>query len=294
MGGGPMGGPGYSVSWNPNRPIEGTSDSLTIVRQGLSVGVPVYRADGDMVIVTANVRHTMLTTDAVLPDSKRLFPNELWNVSLGLMGTHRFDNGWTGMAMTSVGSASDRPFASIREMNVTVMGMLTVPARNERDNWLLSVFYNPAGNLNFPIPGVAYQWNPNERLRVNIGLPLSVTWRPNDDLTLAANYIPLTNVTARATYRVLPKTFLYGGYEFLNESYFLADRADRQDRFMAFEQRVVGGIRRDFGRYLALDVHAGYAFGRYFGEGQNQGGDLHDRVDVAAGAFLGLAIRGRF
>jgi hypothetical protein len=63
---------------------------------------------------------------------------------------------------------------------------------------------------------------------------------------------------------------------------------------MSFEQRVIGGVRWGIWRHVTLDMNAGYAFGRYFAEGQNQGGDLHDRVDVQPGAFLGISLRGRF
>jgi predicted small lipoprotein YifL len=57
----------------------------------------------------------------------------------------------------------------------------------------------------------------------------------------------------------------------------------------------LGLIRQNLsGRHATLDVNAGYAFDRYFGEGRNSGATLHDRVDVAPGAFLGATFRVRF
>ena len=103
--------------------------------------------------------------------------------------------------------------------------------------------YAPAGNLNFPIPGVAYLWNPSDSLRVSLGLPFSVMWRPIDDLTINLMYVPLTNVNARATYRMLPAVQVFGGFEWLQEAYFLADRTDRTDRFLGYEKRLLGGVR---------------------------------------------------
>ncbi|MFO0935605.1 MAG: DUF6268 family outer membrane beta-barrel protein [Gemmataceae bacterium] len=295
MGGfGSNGGPGYMVTWSPQRPVSGTNDSLWLVRQSANAGVPLYLEGSDTLFVTTSVRNTQIGSTATLPDSKQLFPSDLWSISLGLRGTHKLENGWTVMGMTSFGSASDQPFASIREMNVTLLGAVMIPARNERDLWLVSVMYNPAGNLNFPIPGLAYVWNPNESLRINIGIPFSVEWKPTDDLTLNASYFPLTNITTRATYRIAPKLFAYAGYEFLNEAYFLRDRINDRDRFMLFEQRLIVGVRYNLTQSLALDTNAGYSFGRYFAEGINQGGSQTDRVDVAPGAFLGLALRGRF
>ncbi len=88
--------------------------------------------------------------------------------------------------------------------------------------------------------------------------------------------------------------FLYTGYENTTESHFLADRLDREDRFFTFEQRVFAGVRWDVLRHATLDVNAGYAFGRRFGEGRNQGGALNDKIDLEPGAFLGVSFRIRF
>lgn len=292
--GGRGGAPGYSATWYPSRRVAGQPADLGFVRQGLTAGAPLWRDGGDTLLLTASVRNTHFFADAVLPDTRRPFPANLWNVSLGLGYTHQFENGWSAGAMTSVGSPSDRPFHSIDEMNATLIAHLRVPAHEGRDAWLFSLMYSPAGNLNFPIPGLAYAWRPSESFQANIGLPFSLTWRPAEDLTLNMSYVPLTNVNARATYRLADGLHLYGGYEFLNESYFLADRANRTDRFMVFEQRLVGGVRWDVWRHAALDVNAGYSFGRELGEGRNQGSSLRDKVDVAPGAFVGASLRVRF
>jgi hypothetical protein len=246
------------------------------------------------VILTTSVRHSLFSTNAILPDTQRAFPEQLWNVTAGLTYIHKFENGWTSGLMTTFGSASDKPFNSLDEMNVGLMGFLRIPTQNERDAWMLALFYSPVANLNFPIPGIAYSWNPSPDLRVNIGLPFSLMWRPIEDLTINLFYVPLTNINARVTYRVAENINLYAAYEFLNEAYFLADRLNRRDRFMAFEQRVVGGVRWDVWKHAALDVNAGYVFGRNYGEGRNQGSNLRDRVEIAPGAFLGGSLRIRF
>ena len=294
IGGGGFGGPSYSTTWYPSRSVSGQAADLGLVRQRVNLGMPVWRDGGDMLMLGVSVRHSMFFTDAILPDTRRSFPNDLWNVSVNQNYRHKFDNGWSGGLMTGVGSASDRPFDGAREMNVNAATFLRVPAWCDRDSWMFSILYSSAGNLNIPIPGVAYAWNPSDGLHVNIGVPFSVMWRPVDDLTFSASYVPLTDANARATYRVADGIHLYGGYEFLNEAYNLADRADTRDRFMGFEQRFIGGVRRDVWRHATLDLNAGYAFDRHYGEGRNQGSSLHDRIDVAPGAFLGAGLRVRF
>lgn len=294
--GGPMGGgpPGYDATWYPSRSVRGQSTDLGFVRQGLNVGAPIWRDDSDMLMATAGVRNTFFSTDALLPDSQLQFPKQLWNLNFGMNYMHQFDNGWTGMVMTGFGSASDKPFHSIREVTANLGGFLRIPAANDRDTWQVGAMYMAGGPVNFPLPMLSYGWNPSERLRISIGLPMSLCWKPADDLTLELSYAPLLNINAKLTYEFVPQVKLYGGYEYLNESYFLADRTDRNDRFFAFEQRLVSGLKWDIGKSTTIDLNGGYSFGRYYGSGSNQFGSLRDRVDVSAGPFLGLAVRLRF
>jgi len=296
MGGGPMGGgpPGYDATWYPNQAVDGQSADFGFVRQGLSVGAPVWRGDAGMVVARVAVRNTLFFTDAVLPDSARPFPDQLSAVTAGVTYLHRFDNGWSGGLMLGVGSASDRPFDSVDEVTANVGAFLRVPACDGRDAWQFGLLYMAGGAVNFPIPMAAYAWNPSDRFRVNIGLPFSVFWQPADDWTVDLSYVPLNNVNARVTYQVAPAVRLYGAYEFLNESYLLAGRPDPEDRFFAFEQRLVAGLRWDVAPWATAELNGGYSFGRSYGAGDSQWDSLSDRVDVAPGPFVGLNGRLRF
>lgn len=291
-----MGGPGYGVTWYPSRPASGAGPQgdFGLIRQDVSAGVPVWRDGGDMVMFSAGVRDSQFSTDATLPESHRPFPDELWNVRLGANYLHRSNDGWSYGGGVFFGSASDKPFHSINEMNLGFMSFVQMPARREGDFWRFSLMYSPVGNFNFPIPGVAYLWNPSKTLHVSIGLPPAVLWRPTEDLTLTLFYMPITTGSARATYRLVDRVFLYIGFESLQEAYFLADREDEDDRFLGYEKRLVGGIRWDVWRHAALEMSAGYAFDRYYGVGQNQFEDLRDQVDIAPGPFVSANARIRF
>jgi hypothetical protein len=236
----------------------------------------------------------MFFTDAVLPDSQRPFPTELWNINIGSLYVHKFDNGYSGGVGVNLGSASDEPFHSFNELNVGFMSFLQIPVWDGRDAWRLFLAYSPVGTLNFPIPGVAYLWNPSNDLHVSIGLPFSVMWRPIEDLTINVSYMPLVTVNARATYRLVDKLFVYGGFESAQEAYLLAGRQDISDRFLGYEKRLLGGLRWEFWKNAAVDLSTGYVFDRYYGIGQNQVRDLHDEVDVAPGAFISTSLHLRF
>jgi hypothetical protein len=279
--------PGYTFELFPQRPVRGTDRELGFVRQSLNVGAPVYKDEKHFVLLTASVRHTRFDTDAVLPDSRRDFPDTLWAANFGILTTRQFDNGWTGGLMLNFGSQSDRPFERSRDLNFGGAGFVKVPAKNGRDHWQFSVFYSPVGNLNFPVPGIAYDWNPSERLHIMAGIPFAFRWTPIDEVTLEANYVPLTNGRVKLSVRPVEKVTLYAAYESLAEAYFLHDRVENRDRFFVLEQRVVGGATWKFHEHGTLDFFAGYGFDRRYGEGRNQGGTLRDRVDLRPGAFLG-------
>lgn len=295
MGGGPGGGPpGYSAVWYPSRPASPSGQDFSLVRQQLNIGAPLWADDGRRLMLNAGVRHVAFFTDVLFPDSGQPFPGELWNVNLGANYHHRFANGWSGSVGVNFGSASDKPFHSIDEMFVSFLGFVRIPTRNERDAWLVSLMYSPVGNFNFPIPGLAYSWNPNPQWSANIGLPFFLTYKPNDDWTLSLSYIPVTNVSARATVRLHERLHAFGGFEWLYEAYFLADRDIDRERFIAFEKRLLAGVRWDIAPKASWDVNAGYAFDRDYGFGENQLGDLSNQVTISNGPFLGTQLRMRF
>jgi hypothetical protein len=76
--------------------VSGQGTDLGLVRQNVSVGVPVWRDGGGALAVTARVGDEHYSTSATLPDTGRPFPGDLWNINVGLNYTHRFENGWTG------------------------------------------------------------------------------------------------------------------------------------------------------------------------------------------------------
>jgi hypothetical protein len=88
------------------------------------------------------------------------------------------------MLMFDIESASDEPFQSSREIKYTMGGFYRKPAKNGRDSWMFGAIYSPTGWPDFPIPLLAYQWNPSDSFHLSIGLPLSMNWKPTDRLNL--------------------------------------------------------------------------------------------------------------
>jgi hypothetical protein len=279
LSGGMMNGPGGRSPFSaysfiqPESNLRNQPGTLQVRGEGMMLGIPVSIRPHGITILTTRLEHLAFDTTAALPGTIEPFPEELWNINLGVLHIHRFDSGWSAGGMVGVGSASDQPFASIREMNANLLAFLDVPT-GERDAWKFSLFYSPMGQLAFPVPGIAYAWRPNERFQMNIGIPFSLNYRPTDSLAFDLSYLPLTNANATIIWKPDDLWTVYGGYQTQSQGYELANRLDKEERFFNFDQRLNLGVRRKLDAGFSLDFSAAYLFDRsyfrsdsFFGEG---------------------------
>jgi hypothetical protein len=283
----------YRIYWFPEEHVGGQPTNLAMVRQDLSLWYPIWQDCVNEVAGSVHVRGEIFSTEAVLPNTGKSFPDELWNIRLGANYRHLFDNGWIAGGGVSFGSASDKPFHSIDEMTVGVNGFLRIP-QGERNAWLFTLAYSPTSELAFPVPGVAFLWWPTDNFRMNIGLPFQINYRPIDEVTIDFSYMLLHTVHARVTYRPIKPLRFYVAYDWDNESYFLADRADVNDRLFYYDQRVTGGVAYDVCRGVALDLSGGYVFDRFYFEGQHFSDQNNNRLNVGDGPFVALQCRVRW
>jgi hypothetical protein len=283
----------YRVTWFPDEPVSGQPTNLGYVENAFGLSFPIWQDGPDEWTASARVRDEIFHTHAVLLNTGQPFPDDLWNIHLGTTYRHLFDNGWIAGGSVSVGSASDQPFHSINEMTAGINAFLRVP-QGEHNAWLFSVNYSPTSELGFPLPGVAFIWQPSEYLCANIGLPFQLIVRPTDDLTLDFSYMLLRTVHARATYRLGPFLQVYGGFDWQNESYFLADRLDERDRFFYYDKRLAGGLRANLGKHASVDLSSGYVFDRFYFQGHSYSDRNNDRIDVGNGPFLSLQLQSRW
>jgi hypothetical protein len=279
----------YRATWFPSEPVSAQPANLGYWRQDFAVSFPLWQAAGcDEWSGFVNVRTELFQTQAVLPDTRQPFPDELWDVRFGATYRHLFDNGWIAGGTVSVGSASDKPFHGIDEMTAGVHAFLRVPS-GEHNAWLFTLSYSTTSDLPVPLPGVAFLWQPSENFRANLGLPFQVWWRPAEEVTLDFSYMLLTNVRARAGYHPCRLLCLYAQYAWENESYLTVERVSSNDRFFYFDQRVAAGVQFFVSPHASLDLSTGYVFDRFYFEGRNitHGTDFN-RIDVGAGPFVSL------
>jgi hypothetical protein len=283
----------YKATYFFNEQVSGQPTHLGYLEQDVSLAVPVYHDDCDVLALTFRGRNEHFSTDAILPGSGRAFPDDLWAVQLGTTYAHTFENGWVTGGTVSVGSASDRPFNSINEMTLGVNAFLRIPS-GERNAWLFGLSYSPTSELGFPIPTVAYIYNPSDDLRVNIGLPFQVMYRPMTDLQLDFSYMLLRTVHARATYRVCREVRVHAGFDWGNEAYFLADRQNVNDRLFYYDKRLSAGVQYMVTPRFSLDLTGGYTFDRFYFEGAQYSDHLANELRIGNGAYLSFQGRLRW
>jgi hypothetical protein len=286
----------YRVTYFPDQPVEGQNAELGLVQQDFTLSVPLLQSTTDEWAASARLRNQEFATGAVLPDTGEPFPDELWNVRIGTSYRHRFDSGWIGALNVNVGSPSDKPFASGDELDVSATAVLRIPVR-ERDAWIF--FLNYGSNREFlphvPIPGLGYSYSPSDQLTAVITTGIvSVEYRPLEKLTLTALYVAVRTVDVRLTYQLFRPVRLWIGFDWTNERYLRADRADADDRLFYYEKRVRAGAIIGLARQAFVDIAVGYSFDRFYFEGEDFDERDRNRIDVESGPFGAVRLGLRF
>ncbi|WP_029631555.1 hypothetical protein [Zavarzinella formosa] len=286
--------PGYGLTWFPSGNVGNQpGKDLGLVRQELALFSPFWQEGPDAAIAFLGVRNSLFKTDAKLVNSDRDFPTNLWDINVGVSYSHSFAEGWTAGVNVNAGSPSDKPFSAANVLNAGIIAYLTTPGR-ANDHWVFAVIYSPTSDFAYPIPGVAYFYQPNEYFEMNIGIPFLMKWRPYEDVTLEAFYLPIRTLSAKASWEATPGIRAFASFNWYYESYFLAERANNGDRFFSFEKRLATGLSFDLPFNLALEVSGGYGFDRFYFQGRRYGDRNRDRVSVDPGVFGQLQIRLKF
>ncbi|MBS0261511.1 MAG: hypothetical protein JSS02_06095 [Planctomycetes bacterium] len=275
------------VHWMAPRPLVGRPGELGINGEEFELGYPVRIDEDGIWLAQVAVQRLALSTSVSLPDSGLAVPSQLWDIEAGMMHIRDLGAGKQAGGMLRIGSPSDEPFTALRDMTVTVLGFLTVPARDQNE-WSFSVFYSPTGQIIFPIPGVAYVWRPNDRLQANLGVPFSIVYKPTDSLVFTANYMPLNNVQVLLRQSLGDIWSVYGGYRTVSETFLLAHRENARERTFLFDQRCLLGIQRELGRGWAIDLSAAYVFDRQFFQAVSFSGSRSDELLIDPGVAATL------
>lgn len=279
----------YRVTIYPDQQAIGQPTDIGWFEQRVTFTTPLWQNSSDELSFTGYARFADLDHHAILPDIGEPLPDELWNVRFGPAYRHRFDNRWVGGAILLVGSASDKPFDSKDELTVLATTFLRIP-HGERNAWLVSLNYTNFGEFlgNVPFPGLAYIYSPSEQFTAVLGVPFSsIRARPFERLTINLHYVPVRTVAARLIFEIFRPLRFLAGFDWDNDAYFRAGRSDKDERLHYYEKRVTAGFRFDL-RHVGVELTTGYAFDRFFFEGERYADNNQNRIDMDD-TFFGVA-----
>ncbi|MFO0867228.1 MAG: hypothetical protein U0744_21745, partial [Gemmataceae bacterium] len=262
---------------------------LAFLRNSFNIMFPVVEDENDEIAASFQFRNeSFYGTNVLMPTSNREFPHELWDFRVGLGYRHRFANGWIAGGNFVTGSVADKPFWSYREWYYGINGYLAIPREGTNDAWLFALLYNNLAPTRYPMPAIAYLYRPSENFHVSIGLPFTLTWKPEERVTIDFSYIPVRTIRAQFQYMVALPLRVYAAYEWDSESYFLADRANYFDKLQYYEMRLSVGTRLFLSYHFGFDFQAGYAFDRFYFPGRDFSDRNQDRINVGATPYLSL------
>lgn len=273
-----------------NRPVDFSSH-----RHEFGGLLPIWFKDNDFWFINLELDYWGIDSGAVLPDSGRSLPDDIWDLRAGPGFYYGLENDWSFGGVFSIGSPSDDPFNSFDEVEIEGTGFLRIPHR-DRNAWMF--FANFSNNREFldyvPIPGFAYEYHRGEELDALIGIPFAVAYRPVERLSLEATYLPVRNVHAKIRYGLTENMGVFTGFDWTNEQYLLAGRADDDDKLYYYQKQASLGVDYNFTKNLRFEVKGGYEFDRFFFQGEDYDDRHIDRVSIEDGPFVATKVQFRF
>ncbi len=249
--------------------------------------LPVYQWTDGRVGFFTKVEHLDMDTEMILPDTGRDFPQDLYDLQFGFDYNQEFDNGWTFGSILSTGSASDKLFDTSDEFMVKYTGYLTVPSL-QQNRWIFLLNYSNNRSFlnNIPIPGMGYLWNYSEDYQFLLGFPfLGLRANPVERVKFTFSYIPVRNIVTELSYQVCDPVELFTNFTMREQHYLLSGRRDDDDRLFFYEKRASAGFRYAVCEYFAMELSGGFAFDRYFFEGEDFDDRHKNRVDIDDGWY---------
>jgi hypothetical protein len=286
----------YESTITPDQPVAGQATDLGTVRHRLRGIAPLSQSERHEWAFFGRLEALDVDTRAILPSTGGAFPDALWDISAGLAGRFKLDNGWIVGGDLQVGSPADEPFASFDEMTLTADALLRVPWSAEWAGVFL-LNYSKAREFapDFPLPGFVLAYEPDRTLSVLAGVPFSaVRWSPFEKLEISASYFVVRTVRAQMSYRLLEPLRIFAGFDWDSQRFFRHDRLDDDHRLSVYEKRIGGGLRWDPTPNLFVEASGGYAFDRFWFEGEKYADRGYNRLDIGDGPYAQLRLGARF
>lgn len=286
----------YESSIICDESVQGQKTDLGFAQYDLRMELPLRQDENFESALFSGIQAMDISTQARMDDAGVPLPDHLWDIKLGSRLRWRLENDWISGVSLSVSSPSDKPFDSWDEIAINATGTLQIPAGYSSHHILL---LNYATNREFlegiPLPGYAYQWSSDRDVQLLLGLPFSWgQWKVTEKLTVLSAYLIPRTVHAKISYELVEGLALYGGFDWQNQRWFRADRADDDDRLFYYEKKAAVGLRWELIKNCTVDLQGGYGFDRFFFEGEEYDDRGDNRISLSDGLFIGVQTSMRF
>jgi len=259
--------------------------------------VRAFHNDQHELHLGVSATRTWIDSDATLNTGEAI-PQRLDDVSGSLAYRYFVGGGCLVGATMRLGSASDDIFSHADVYDVGATCFIRLPVRT-RDAWIFSLVYaNDRPRLNhIPLPGVLYQWLPDDTLMVMAGFPIAmVMWKPVKPLAVDAFASVFGSAKAGVSwlpFAPIPIVRARLGWEWGSETYKQADREDNDDQLLFRDMRIAATLDVSPLRALTIGLRAAWLFEReiFVGEGA---ADDSDAVSLDSGWLFGAALTARF
>ncbi|MCX5831916.1 MAG: hypothetical protein NT140_08530 [Deltaproteobacteria bacterium] len=108
------------------------------------------------------------------------------------------------------------------------------------------------------------------------------------DLVFNVSYLPIRNMHAGVTYRLLTPFKLHASFDWRSERYFRVDRIDEAKRLFYNEKKLTVGGQWQVGQGVTFDFSGGYTFDRMYFEGEGYSDRDFNRIAIANGPFIAV------
>jgi len=282
-----------SVCNDINRwPVSCSTGSSQVVGQDLSFTRSLANVENNEFSFSTGVRYRQLDEMPELPAEVQSASLDPWNVNLGLHYSQPLGD-WKATTGVSIDSASDRPAARLREMNLGLNATLRMP-QNEHNAWIVTINYTPVNETSIPMPGVAFSYDPTPRFHANIGLPFQCIYRPSDVWEFQASYMLVHTIHAKAIYKVTDRSSLFAAYDWASEMIVLLDLPEPNSHFFINDPRVSTGVQTSLPWHWTALTSVGYVFDRYLFDGTSLSRSSVPTADLGNGAFASLNVNLRY
>jgi hypothetical protein len=177
------------------------------------------------------------------------------------MGGDKFISNGDYVFLGGIKYAADTYTKSMNAANLQVMGGVSF-YRSGPHSVIAGIFYTTE-KLYFDwgtfLPYVTYRYKTGTLL-LEAPMPLMMMWRPSKKWNIRLLSVLVIWNTISIEYRVLPFLGLSAEYSKNNESYYIHDHPDKDEKLILEKQSAGGKIRFDIGRYAGLYAYGGYQF----------------------------------